>query len=70
MEEKIKALENRVQELEKDITKLQLTVIANEKSIKNNSISISFLAVTAILLSMRLMWGWCIGEKNERFRIC
>lgn len=57
MEEKIKALENRVQELEKDITKLQLIVIANEKSIKNNSISISFLAVTAILLSMRLMWG-------------
>jgi uncharacterized coiled-coil protein SlyX len=57
MEEKIKALENRAQELEKDITKLQLTVIANEKSIKNNSISISFLAVTAILLSMRLMWG-------------
>lgn len=57
MEEKIKALGNRVQELEKDITKLQLTVIANEKSIKNNSISISFLAVTAILLSMRLMWG-------------
>lgn len=58
MEEKIKALGNRVQELEKDIAKLQLTVIANEKSIKNNSISISFLAVTAILLSMRLMWGW------------
>jgi hypothetical protein len=57
MEEKIKALGNRVQELEKDIAKLQLTVIANEKSIKNNSISISFLAVTAILLSMRLMWG-------------
>ena len=57
MEEKIKALENRVQELEKDIAKLQLTVIANEKSIKNHSISISFLAVTAILLSMRLMWG-------------
>ena len=57
MEEKIKALENRVQELEKDIAKLQLTVIANEKSIKNNSISISFLAVTEILLSMRLMWG-------------
>lgn len=57
MEEKIKALENRAQELEKDIAKLQLTVIANEKSIKNNSISISFLAVTAILLSMRLMWG-------------
>ena len=57
MEEKIKALENRVQELEKDIAKLQLIVIANEKSIKNNSISISFLAVTAILLSMSLMWG-------------
>ncbi len=57
MEEKIKALENRVQELEKDIAKLQLTVIANEKSIKNNSISISFLAVTAILLYTRLMWG-------------
>ena len=57
MEEKIKALGNRVQELEKDIAKLQLTVIANEKSIKNNSISISFLAVTAILLYMRLMWG-------------
>ena len=57
MEEKIKALGNRVQELEKDIAKLQLTVIANEKTIKNNSISISFLAVTAILLSMRLMWG-------------
>ena len=57
MEEKIKALENRVQELEKDIAKLQLTVIANGKSIKNNSISISFLAVTVILLFMRLMWG-------------
>ena len=57
MEEKIKALENRVQELEKDITKLHLTVIAIEKSIKNNSISISFLAVTVILLYMRLMWG-------------
>ena len=37
--------------------KVQITVIANKKSIKNNSISISFLAVTVILLSMRLMWG-------------
>ena len=68
MEEKIKALENRVQELEKDITKLQLTVIAcfrplsiaviiRSSALQGISISISFLAVTVILLSMRLMWG-------------
>lgn len=55
MEEKIKALEERIQELNERITKLELIISINTKSIKNNSNAIIALAVTVILLFIRLM---------------
>ena len=55
MEEKVKALEESIQELNERITKLELIISINTKSIKNNSNAIIALAVTVILLSIRLM---------------
>lgn len=53
-----KALEERIQELNERITKLELIISINTKSIKNNSNAIIALAVTVILLSIRLMSVW------------
>ena len=55
MDNEKKALEERIQELNERITKLELIISINTKSIKNNSNVIIALAVTAILLSIRLM---------------
>lgn len=50
-----KVLEEKIQELNEQITKLELIISINTKSIKNNSNAIIALAVTVILLSIRLM---------------
>lgn len=50
-----KVLEEKIQELNERITKLELIISINTKSIKNNSNAIIALAVTVILLSIRLM---------------
>lgn len=50
-----KVLEEKIQELNDRITKLELIISINTKSIKNNSNAIIALAVTVILLSIRLM---------------
>lgn len=50
-----KVLEEKIQELNERITKLELIISINTKSIKNNSNAIITLAVTVILLSIRLM---------------
>lgn len=55
MDNEKKALEERIQELNERITKLELIISINTKSIKNNSNAIIGLAVTVILLSIRLM---------------
>ena len=55
MDNEKKALEERIQELNERITKLELIISFNTKSIKNNSNAIIALAVTVILLSIRLM---------------
>ena len=55
MDNEKKALEERIQELNERITKLELIISINKKSIKNNSNAIIALAVTVILLSIRLM---------------
>lgn len=53
-----KVLEEKIQELNEQITKLELIISINTKSIKNNSNAIIALAVTVILLSIRLMSVW------------
>ncbi len=53
-----KVLEEKIQELNERITKLELIISINTKSIKNNSNAIIALAVTVILLSIRLMSVW------------
>lgn len=53
-----KVLEEKIQELNERITKLELIISINTKSIKNNSNVIIALAVTVILLSIRLMSVW------------
>ena len=58
MDNEKKALEERIQELNERITKLELIISINTKSIKNNSIAIIALAVTVIILSIRLMSVW------------
>ena len=50
-----KVLEEKIQELNERITKLELIISINTKSIKNNSNAIIAFAVTVILLSIRLM---------------
>lgn len=50
-----KVLEEKIQELNERITKLELIISINTKSIKNNSNAIIALAVTVILLSIKLM---------------
>ena len=50
-----KVLEEKIQELNERITKLKLIISINTKSIKNNSNAIIALALTVILLSIRLM---------------
>ena len=50
-----KVLEEKIQELNERIKKLELIISINTKSIKNNSNAIIALAVTVILLSIRLM---------------
>lgn len=50
-----KVLEEKIKELNERITKLELIISINTKSIKNNSNAIIALAVTVILLSIRLM---------------
>lgn len=50
-----KVLEEKIQELNERITKLELIISINTKSIKNNSNAIIALAMTVILLSIRLM---------------
>ena len=50
-----KVLEEKIQELNERITKLELIISINTKSIKNNSNAIIALAVTVNLLSIRLM---------------
>ena len=55
MDNEKKALEERIQELNERITKLELIISINTKSIKNNSNAIIALAVTVILLSIRLV---------------
>ena len=50
-----KVLEEKIQELNERITKLELIISIKTKSIKNNSNAIIALAVTVILLSIRLM---------------
>lgn len=68
MDNEKKALEERIQELNERITKLELIISINTKSIKNNSNAIIALAVTVILLSIRLMTLWSkqilINQKN------
>ena len=58
MDNEKKALEERIQELNESITKLELIISINTKSIKNNSNAIIALAVTVILLSIRLVTLW------------
>lgn len=53
-----KVLEEKIQELNERITKFELIISINTKSIKNNSNAIIALAVTVILLSIRLMSVW------------
>ena len=53
-----KVLEEKIQDLNERITKLELIISINTKSIKNNSNAIIALAVTVILLSIRLMSVW------------
>ena len=55
MKNEKKVLEEKIQELNERITKLELIISINTKSIKNNSNAIIALAVTVILLSIRLM---------------
>ena len=55
MNDEKKVLEEKIQELNERITKLELIISINTKSIKNNSNAIIALAVTVILLSIRLM---------------
>ena len=55
MDNEKKALEERIQELNERITKLELIISINTKSIQNNSNAIIALAVTVILLYIRLM---------------
>ena len=55
MDNEKKALEERIQEVNERITKLELIISINTKSKKNNSNAIIALAVTVILLSIRLM---------------
>ena len=55
MDNEKKALEERIQELNERITKLELIISIICLSIKNNSNAIIALAVTVILLSIRLV---------------